>query len=531
MNLPHAPWWRGAVIYQVYPRSFCDSNADGIGDLPGITSKLDYIRDLGVDGLWISPFFESPQDDFGYDVSDHCSVDPIFGNLDDFDELLSAAHDRGLKVIVDQVYSHTSDRHRWFEESRQGMQSDRSDWYIWADAKEEGSPPNNWQSVFGGPAWTWDARRRQYYMHNYLSSQPDLNLHHPPVQDALLNIAAFWLDRGVDGLRLDAINYGFHDPALRDNPPAPAGIRGDARPWLMQLKQFNTNHEAMPGFLERLGSLCKSYGDVMTVAEVGGNDPLPVMQQYTCGNDRLSTAYGFDFLSAPSPDAGHIQTSLSAWSNEADSGWPSWAFSNHDAPRVVSRWDIGIEENDRAVLFMLLLICLRGTAFVYQGEELGLTQANVPFEQLKDPEAIANWPHTLGRDGTRTPMPWDTERSHAGFSEVEPWLPVATIHRESAVSAQRDDADSVLNRVRELLALRRSTLALRTGSNEFIDAPPGTLVFRRHAESQSVLCVFNLGAGTVEWQPSERFGEILAEVRLGADLTRLQPFSGFVALL
>lgn len=494
------PWWRGATIYQVYPRSFCDANGDGIGDLEGVHAKLDYVRSLGVDGIWLSPFFRSPQDDFGYDVSDHTDVDPIFGSLNDFDRLLAAAHERELKIIIDQVYSHTSDRHAWFEDSRQDADNAKADWYVWADAKDDGSPPNNWLSVFGGPAWTWDARRRQYYLHNYLPTQPDLNLHNRAVQDALLDVARFWLERGVDGMRLDAINYGMHDDGLRDNPPAPQEKGRPARPWQMQVKKYNTNHSHMPAFLERLRKLTDEYGDILTVAEVGGADSVQIMQSYTQGNKRLSTAYGFDFLNLDAVTAADVRASLSRWPGTEGAGWPSWAFSNHDAPRVVTRWSMGNDPQQRARLFTLLLVSLRGNAFVYQGEELGLPQADVPFEALRDPEAIAHWPHSLGRDGARTPIPWQQNGINAGFSAAVPWLPVDAAHVPLAVDTQDDDPDSVLNFFRRTLQLRRSS-SLRTGAMEFIDAPDDVLAFSRSAPGETLVCVFNLAERPADWAP------------------------------
>lgn len=503
------PWWRGAAIYQVYPRSFFDSNADGIGDLQGTREKLDYVKDLGVDGIWISPFFRSPQDDFGYDVSDHVDVDPIFGSLDDFDRMLSAAHDIGLRIVIDQVYSHTSDRHAWFEQSRQDAGNPKADWYVWADAKADGSPPNNWLSVFGGPAWTWDARRRQYYLHNYLSSQPDLNLHKRAVQDALLDVARFWLERGVDGMRLDAINYGMHDEALRDNPPAARGREAATRPWLMQARKYNTNHAHMPAFLERLRQLTDDYGDILTVAEVGGDDPVPVMQTYTQGDERLATAYGFEFLNMPDLTAAGVRRLLAAWPGGAASGWPSWAFSNHDATRVVSRWSTGGEPRRRARLFGLLLAALRGNVFVYQGEELGLPQADVPFAALKDPEAVAHWPHTLGRDGARTPIPWQHDAAHGGFSGAAPWLPVDAAHLQYAVDVQQPDPDSTLNFFRSLMRLRSASPALRNGKLELIDAPGDILAFSRTAADEHKLCVFNLGSRDIDWAPPSAPGALL----------------------
>jgi alpha-glucosidase len=327
-------WWRGAAIYQIYPRSFADSNGDGIGDLAGITAHLDYVASLGVDGIWLSPFFTSPMADFGYDVADYCDVDPIFGTLADFDALVARAHALGLRVIIDQVYSHTSDEHPWFSESRANRGNAKADWYVWADAKADGSPPNNWQSVFGGPAWTWDARRRQYYMHNFLSAQPQLHVHLPDVQQALLDTARFWLDRGVDGFRIDAINFAMHDPELRDNPPAPEtnGVR--TRPFDFQLHIHNQSHPDIPGFLERLRSLIDEYGARFTVAEVGGESPEREMHAFTADGRRLNSAYGFNFLYADRLTPALVREAVEQWPDVPGMGWPSWAFENHDAPHL-----------------------------------------------------------------------------------------------------------------------------------------------------------------------------------------------------
>ena len=525
-------WWRGAVIYQVYPRSFLDTNGDGIGDLRGITEKLDYVASLGVDGFWVSPFFTSPMIDFGYDVSDYRDVDPIFGTLDDFNEMVARAHELGLKVIIDQVYSHTSDKHAWFEKSRQSRDNAKSDWYVWADAKRDGSPPNNWQSVFGIPAWTWDARRQQYYMHNFLAEQPDLNLHNLEVQHALLNVAKFWLDRGVDGFRLDAINCGMHDPQLRDNPPARGSMRNETRPCFMQEPRFNMCHDDMPQVLERLRVLVDTYGEIFTVAEVGAPDPLPVMKDYTHSDIRLNTAYSFEFLNLPKLTTAGVREILEGWPGEAEEGWPSWAFSNHDARRVASRWCPDLEPDHRVRLIALLQFSLRGNLFVYQGEELGLPQADVPFEKLQDPEGINNWPHTMGRDGARTPMPWDTSKVCSGFTTGDPWLPLADEHGSLTVAEQELDERSVLNFFRRMIGLRKDHPALRLGTLEFIDAPEGILAFiRRHGKGR-VWCVFNLGNETVEWQP-ETGGDldILAAVATDDQTSFLPAGSGYIGVL
>lgn len=523
------PWWHGATLYQVYPRSFFDSNGDGIGDLPGITRRLEYIAALGVDAIWISPFFTSPMKDFGYDVAEYCDVDPIFGTLRDFDRLIEAAHALGLRVIIDQVFSHTSDQHPWFKESRADRSNPRADWYVWADARADGSPPSNWQSVFGGPAWTWDARRGQYYLHNFLPEQPDLNVHLPEVQDALLACARFWLERGVDGFRIDAIDYAMHDPALTDNPPARPNGRLQTRPIDFQQARHNKSHPDIVRFIERIRALVDDYGGRFTVAEVGGEDGEPAMKQFIAGDRRFHTAYGFNFLYAQTLSPALVRSILEAWPGEGRTGWPSWAFSNHDAPRAVSRWASPADRAAAARLAMLLLLCLRGNVFLYQGEELGLPQADVAFEDIRDPEAIANWPLTLGRDGARTPMPWLSRASNAGFSTGRPWLPVPDEHIQLAVDLQEEDPHSQLAVTRRLVALRQSSEALRYGSLRILESSDSILMLERAVPSERLLCIFNLSntPHTLRilppgaWQPVDSVG--------GAELARLPPLSGLVA--
>jgi alpha-glucosidase len=486
-----SPWWRGAAIYQIYPRSFADSNGDGIGDLRGIIERLDYVASLGVDGLWLSPFFTSPMRDFGYDVADYRDVDPVFGTLADFDALIERAHALDLKVIIDQVYSHSSDQHPWFQESRSSRDSARADWYVWADAKADGSPPNNWQSVFGGPAWQWDARRGQYYLHNFLTEQPDLNVHSPAVQDALLDVARFWLDRGVDGFRIDAINFAMHDPELRDNPPAIDGGKR-TRPFDFQQHLYNQSHPDIAAFLERLRQVTDSYGARFTLAEVGGDHALAEMQAFTRPG-RLNSAYGFDFLYADTLTPPLVARAANDWPEDA--GWPTWAFENHDAPRAISRWVSAEHREAFARTKMLLLCTLRGSITIWQGEELGLPQVDVPYEHLQDPEAIANWPQTLSRDGARTPMPWNGEAPNLGFSTGRPWLPAGENHRLLAVDAQEEDPRSTLAFTRECLRLRRVHSALRDGEMQVIEADEQLLVFDRHDGCEHLRCTFNLSAG------------------------------------
>ncbi|MBX7495275.1 DUF3459 domain-containing protein [Qipengyuania sp. 6B39] len=521
------PWWKGASIYQIYPRSFQDSNGDGVGDLPGITQRLPHVASLGIDAIWISPFFVSPMKDFGYDVADYCDVDPIFGTLADFDALVARAHELGLKVLIDQVYSHTSDEHPWFAQSRSDRNNPKTDWYVWADAKPDGSPPSNWQSVFGGPAWTWDARRGQYYLHNFLNSQPQLNLHNRDVQDAVLDVMRFWLERGVDGFRIDALNFAMHDPQLRDNPPAPATDKPRTRPFDFQLKRYNQSHADIPAFIERIRALTDEYDGVFTVAEVGGDEAEVEMKAFTAGETHLNSAYGFNFLYAEKLTPGAICAALAQWPDHEGMGWPSWAFENHDAPRAVSRWWNAQERDAAARLKVLLLASLRGNIILYYGEELGLTQVDIPFEQLHDPEAIANWPLTLSRDGARTPMPWTADASHAGFTAGEPWLPVGPENAAKAVDVQEADDASLLNHTRAMIALRNANPALHHGSVTRCESIDGLFVIERQATGQTVRCLFNLGA-TAQALPEELGkGTQLASVN-DATPTLLPPYAALV---
>lgn len=492
------PWWRGASIYQIYPRSFMDSNGDGIGDLPGITQQLNYVASIGVDAIWVSPFFTSPMKDFGYDVADYCGVDPIFGTLEDFDQLIERAHALGLKVLIDQVYSHTSDEHPWFAESRSSKHNDKADWYVWADAKPDGTPPTNWQSVFGGPAWTWDARRGQYYLHNFLSSQPQINGHHPDVQNALLGVARFWLDRGVDGFRIDALNFLMHDPQLRDNPPAPPTNKQKTRPFDFQLRAHNQSHPDIPDFIARIREVTDGYDAIFTVAEVGGDEAEGEMKAFTFGETHLNSAYGFNFLYADKFTPSLICAAQAEWPDKEGVGWPSWAFENHDAPRALSRWCAPEHRDAFARMKVLLLASLRGNAILYYGEELGLTQVDIPFDQLHDPEAIANWPLTLSRDGARTPMPWAAEASHGGFTAGEPWLPVGALNHSIAVDQQESDEASLLNYTRSVLALRKGNPAIRHGSILRCKHDGNLLEMTREADGQTVRCLFNLGPEAIE---------------------------------
>ncbi|GGQ12348.1 alpha-glucosidase family protein [Shewanella litoralis] len=489
-------WWRGGVIYQVYPRSLMDSNGDGVGDLQGIIAKLDYIASLNVDAIWISPFFKSPMKDFGYDISDYLEIDPLFGTMADFDQLIEQAHLRNIKVVIDQVLSHTSDQHAWFEQSRQSRDNDKADWYVWADPKDDGSAPNNWLAIFGGCAWEWEPRRQQYYLHNFLKSQPDLNFHCPQVRQAVLNNVEFWLKKGVDGFRLDAITFCYHDEQLRDNPAKPKDQRqgrgfSEDNPYAYQYHYYNNTRPQTVGFIEELRALINRYPGAVTLGEVSSEDSLATMAEYTQGDDRLHMAYSFELLTDDF-SAAYIRQTVEELEASIGDGWPCWAIGNHDVQRVATRW--GKEQANPTMVKMLnaMLFSLRGSVCSYQGEELGLTEAPIEFNQLQDPFGITFWPMFKGRDGCRTPMPWVKSADNAGFSHTQPWLPISAEHIDSAVDVQEVDSDSILNSYRHFLAWRKQQNVLIDGDIQFVDAHPNVLAFVRTLGSQRMLVLFNL---------------------------------------
>ncbi len=519
-------WWRGGVIYQIYPRSFQDSNGDGIGDLKGITQRLGYIASLGVDAIWISPFFKSPMKDFGYDVSDYRDVDPMFGTMADFKELLDEAHAHGLKVMIDLVLSHTSDQHPWFGESRTSRDNPKSDWYVWADPKPDGTPPNNWLSIFGGSAWQWDARRLQYYLHNFLTSQPDLNFHCKDVQDALLDVARFWLEMGVDGFRLDTINFYFHDAQLRDNPGLPMDQRNSSiapmvNPYNHQDHLYSKSQPENIAFLERLRALTDEYEGRACLGEVGdAQRGLEIMGEYTSGDKRMHMCYAFEFLEKRALTAAYAKQVFDQLEDKAGDAWPCWAFSNHDVQRHASRWGL----DDAAVRqHAVLMMCLRGSACLYQGEELGLPEADVAFEDLQDPYGIEFWPEFKGRDGCRTPMVWTAQDEQSGFSTSRPWLPVSAAQAERAVDRLEKDPASMLHHYRHAIALRHAHSALMSGAQTGMSQIGSVLTFTREDEAEQVFCAFNLGDCPVDvtlpegdWQV---IGEELGGVRGESNLT------------
>ena len=489
-------WWRGAVIYQIYPRSFQDSNDDGIGDLRGIAGRMDYIASLGVDAIWISPFFTSPMKDFGYDVSNYRGIDPMFGTLADFDAVIAAAHGHGIKVMIDLVLSHTSDQHPWFAESRASRDNPRSDWYVWADPKPDGTPPNNWLSIFGGPAWQWDGRREQYYLHNFLSSQPDLNFHCPAVQDALLDVTRFWLDRGVDGCRLDTINFYFADKDLRDNPALPpeernASIAPSVNPYNHQRHVHSKNQPENLEFLRRFRAVLNEYPAAAAVGEVGdAQRGLELLGEYTAGDERVHMCYAFEFLEPARLTSAKVAEVFARLDAAAADGWACWAFSNHDVVRHTTRWNL----SDAAQrLYTTLIMCLRGSVCLYQGEELGLTEAEVGFDDLQDPYGIEFWPEFKGRDGCRTPMVWDKSNQNSGFSAAKTWLPIATDHIAQSVAWQEEDPEALLHHYRRAIALRHANPALIKGRSSTVTAAGNVVSFTRSSDAQTIFCAFNIG--------------------------------------
>lgn len=546
-KVPNDNWWRGGVIYQIYPRSFSDSNGDGIGDLKGITERLDYVAGLGADGIWLSPFFKSPMKDFGYDVSDYCDVDPMFGTLSDFKALVKRAHDLGLKVMIDQVLSHCSDQHPWFAESRASASNPKADWFVWADSKPDGTPPNNWLSIFGGSAWQWDTRRCQYFMHNFLTSQPDLNFHNTEVQVALLETVKFWLDLGVDGYRLDTANFYFHDLLLRNNPargrpngedPAVSAVN----PYGWQWHQFDKSQPENLAFLRKLRALLDQYPHTTMVGEIGDDDGLARVAEYTSGGDKLHMAYCFDLLGT-ARSSNHIHSVIDRFEKVAAGGWPCWALSNHDVVRVASRWGGDHPAGGLLRLAAALQMTLRGTPCIYQGDELGLPEAVIEFGDIQDPYGITMWPEFKGRDGCRTPMPWTSKAADLGFSPhqsspVNPWLPASELHRELAVDVQFKSPDSLLTFYQNLLHWRRSQSALIQGELTLLPAHSQILAYVRSDNSQRIICLFNMSETTATWSMPENYSlnNILHESGLsGASVTgrqvHFEPWGGLLGLL
>ena len=477
-----SPWWRGATIYQVYVRSFCDSNGDGQGDFTGLISKLDYIKSLDVDAIWLSPIHPSPNRDWGYDVADYEGVHPDYGTLQDFAQLVEATHARGLKLILDEVLAHTSDEHAWFSASRDG-DPDKRDWYVWAAPHDDGTVPNNWLSVFGGPAWSYQPARLQYYHHKFLRQQPKLNWMKPEAREAALQVLDLWLKRGVDGYRLDVANAFLHDTSLADNPAIPPVQRGLAE-WAaaanMQRHFHDSNLEENKAVLDVIRRRVQAFDNRFVFGEF--SEEFERAGCYLSPDKGLHAGYNFALLLAT--EAGAIRTHLETLAQFPDH-WPCIAFSNHDVIRTATRFG-----TDAAKAMLALLASLRGTLLLYQGEELGLPEVDLQRHQLKDPVGDLYYPLFKGRDGCRTPMPWDAGLPNLGFSSGTPWLPLGPEHQALAVSKQEKDAGSALAFTRKLLAARKTHPALRDGSLELLPGP--SLAFVRQGGSEKLVCAFNL---------------------------------------
>src|SRR3954447_18582306 len=494
--MTEGPWWQRAVTYEIYVRSFADSNGDGVGDLEGVRGRLDYLAWLGIDAIWLTPFYRSPMADFGYDIADHTDVDPLFGNLADFDRLLQDAHARDIRVIVDYVPNHTSDRHPWFVESRASRSNPRRDWYFWRDGRPDGGRPNNWLSLFGGPAWELDPATGQWYLHTFLREQPDLNWRNPAVMQAMHDVARFWLDRGVDGFRIDVAGAIAKDPELRDNPPNPnPSIGGFGRDWL---SQRHVNDFAHPdvylmwrGFRRVLDAA--EPPPRVSIAEVSSHDLAAWAAYYGESLDAIHMPFGFHLIRADWEPA-RLRDKIAAVEGVLPPGaWPNWVLGNHDQPRIAT-W-VGPE---RARVAMLLLLTLRGTPTMYYGDELGMTDVPIPPEHTRDPWEL-NEPG-LGRDAERTPMRWTAE-PNAGFSDPDatPWLPIGERHRGDDVASQRADPTSMLAFTAALLRLRRSSRALLSGSWVPIDGLPETaLAYTREVPGERVAIALNLGGEALE---------------------------------
>ena len=485
-------WWRDGVIYQIYPRSFSDSNGDGIGDLAGITSRLDYLADLGIDALWLSPFYPTPDKDFGYDISNYVAVDPRFGTLADFDRLVAEAHRRGIRLILDLVLNHTSDQHSWFLESRSSRNNPKRDWFIWKDQ------PNNWQACFGGQAWEYDEITGQHYLHLFTKEQPDVNWRNPEVRKAQLDVFRFWMERGVDGFRLDVFNAYFKHPDLPDNPPK-FGLRGFDR----QRHIYDIDQPEMNPFLNEMRQLLDSYPERYAVGETY----FATLQKTVsyCGADKLHAAFSFDFTSMDlllpiypwNPGWVMDQIIKREEAFNAAGIWPTTVMSNHDLPRAASRYARG--ENDaQSFLAMTLLLTLRGTPFMYYGEEIGMRDIQLRRNEILDPPGKKYWPIYKGRDGCRSPMQWN-DSTFAGFSTAKPWLPNHPNYTRRNVSSQQADPDSLINFTKKLLALRKEIPALRGGNFSPLKTPQGMLAYLRQTEDQTVLVGLNFSRGKAKF--------------------------------
>ncbi|MCX6028870.1 MAG: alpha-glucosidase [Chloroflexi bacterium] len=511
-------WWRDGVIYQIYPRSFLDTNGDGLGDLPGITARLDYLADLGVAAIWLSPFYPSPDKDFGYDVADHCAVDPRYGTLADFDALVQQAHARGIRVVLDLVLNHTSDQHPWFQEARSSRDpSAKRDWYLWRDPRPGRSAssrlPNNWMSMFSGAAWGWEPATGQYYLHLFAPEQPDLNWRNPAVRQAQLDVVRFWLRRDVDGFRLDVFNAYFKDETLRDNP-----TQFGLAPVLRRKHVYDIDQPEMIPLLNELRGILDGYPERYAVGETS----FATVEKAAayCGPDRLHAAFSFEFTGLAGLGVGWGPRYIARKIQErervfgAAGVWPTTVMGNHDVPRPATRYCRG-EDDAPAKLAMALLLTLRGTPFLYYGDEIGMRDLNLRRDQIMDPVGKAYWPFLKGRDGCRSPMQWDGT-PQAGFTTGRPWLRVHGNATQRNLAAQRQDPSSLFNFTRDLIALRKQTPALIRGALAVTPSgSPQVLAFTRTLPGQRILVALNFARRPARISPATLGGssELLYSTR------------------
>ena len=482
-------WWQHAVFYEIYPRSFADSNNDGVGDLNGITAKLDYLKDLGVDAIWISPCFPSPQVDFGYDVSDYENIDPMYGTLADFDRLASEAHKRDIHIILDFVVNHTSDQHPWFLDSKSSRNSAHRDWYIWRDGKGPGQPPNNWVSIFGGPAWKFDPATHQYYYHIFYPQQPDLNWRNPAVKEAMFDVTRFWYNRGVSGFRLDAVDTLFEDPNLTDNPIVKPGKNAFGDPF--EEKKYNSKLPEVHDVLRGLRNVADEYNAVL-IGETWTADVAELNQYYGKGNE-LQLPMDFLFTTVNKLSVAEFRKQIAEVN--AAAGWPTFVISNHDIPRSYDRYGDGKHNDEIAKLMAALYLTLRGTPIMYYGEEIGMkTTPPTRQEDVQDPIGRKGWPEEKGRDGERTPMQWN-DSANAGFTKGKPWLPVPGTYKTHNVAEESKDSDSVLSFYKQLLKLRHTNAAMLDGSYTAINEhDTNVLTYVRTYKNQTVVVALNMSA-------------------------------------
>ena len=482
-------WWQHAVFYEIYPRSFADSNNDGVGDLNGITAKLDYLKDLGVDAIWISPCFPSPQVDFGYDVSDYENIDPMYGTLADFDRLASEAHKRDIHIILDFVVNHTSDQHPWFLDSKSSRNSAHRDWYIWRDGKGPGQPPNNWVSIFGGPAWKFDPATNQYYYHIFYPQQPDLNWRNPAVKEAMFDVTRFWYNRGVSGFRLDAVDTLFEDPNLTDNPIVKPGKNAFGDPF--EEKKYNSKLPEVHDVLRGLRNVADEYNAVL-IGETWTADVAELNQYYGKGNE-LQLPMDFLFTTVNKLSVAEFRKQIAEVN--AAAGWPTFVISNHDIPRSYDRYGDGKHNDEIAKLMAALYLTLRGTPIMYYGEEIGMkTTPPTRQEDVQDPIGRKGWPEEKGRDGERTPMQWN-DSANAGFTKGKPWLPVPGTYKTHNVAEESKDSDSVLSFYKQLLKLRHTNAAMLDGSYTAINEhDTNVLTYVRTYKNQTVVVALNMSA-------------------------------------